>query len=348
MSRTALVALLVAFATSLCAAPAWADGPVGSDPPGNYPLGAMPSACYSAPDGATCQNAAISYLDQARASLGQPAYALPANFTSLTPAERAFVLTDLDRTLYGLPAIPGLTDALDSNAAAGVAGDQDPIPTDPNFTYFTSNWAGGYPNIEAAYEAWMYDDGPGSGNIDCTTSNPAGCWGHRHDVLWSFSGSGPLAMGAAAGSDGSGQPGYAMLLGIGTSAYQPVYTYTWAAAQAAAAGSGTGAGAGGSSPQSPPPHPAPPSAHGTTGKPLVAPRLRILHVTAARGTIHVAFTGSHVVCTLARRAGHRWRRVRTSRCTASVTYRHLRRGRYRFRVAAKARSAGVTVTLRRG
>jgi hypothetical protein len=29
----------------------------------------------------------------------------------------------------------------------------------------------------------MYDDGAGSANIDCTPSNPAGCWGHRENIL---------------------------------------------------------------------------------------------------------------------------------------------------------------------
>ena len=51
--------------------------------------------------------------------------------------------------------------------------------------------------FESALEAdfvWMYDDGPGSANVDCTSSDPSGCWGHRHDILWQFSP--PVAMGA--------------------------------------------------------------------------------------------------------------------------------------------------------
>ena len=42
----------------LVAAPAWADGPVGSDPAQNFPLGAMPAACASQPDGAWTAGAA--------------------------------------------------------------------------------------------------------------------------------------------------------------------------------------------------------------------------------------------------------------------------------------------------
>ena len=217
------------------AAPAWADGPVGSDPAQNFPLGGMPIACDSQPAGASCQNAAIYYLDQARASLGEPAYALPADFTSLSPVDQDLILTNLDRTQYGLPAIPGLTAALDSDAVNGVAVDDDPRPSDPNFDYgWTANWAGAFPNMEAAYEGWMYDDGPGGINLDCTPSNMTGCWGHRHDILWSFSGPGALAMGAAAGLDNSGVQGYAMLLGMGNSSYVPTYTDTWTTAQAEA------------------------------------------------------------------------------------------------------------------
>jgi hypothetical protein len=36
--------------------------------------------------------------------------------------------------------------------------------------------------LEAIY-FWMYDDGPGSSNIDCTSSDTSGCWGHRDNVL---------------------------------------------------------------------------------------------------------------------------------------------------------------------
>ena len=36
--------------------------------------------------------------------------------------------------------------------------------------------------LEAVY-FWMYDDGAGSANVDCTPSNHSGCWGHRQNVL---------------------------------------------------------------------------------------------------------------------------------------------------------------------
>jgi hypothetical protein len=39
--------------------------------------------------------------------------------------------------------------------------------------------------LEALY-FWMYDDGPGSANIDCSSSDHSGCWGHRQNVLMSL------------------------------------------------------------------------------------------------------------------------------------------------------------------
>jgi hypothetical protein len=219
----------------------------GSDPAANFPSGSLPAACASAPGGTECVNAAIYYLDQARASLGEPAYKLPADFPSLKPAEQMFILTNLDRLQAGLPPIAGLTNALDHDAqVSGIATDEDPTPSDTSEMHaYTSNWAGGYPNGPLAYEAWMYDDGLGSPNVTCTATHPSGCWGHRHDILWEFDQTDVLAMGAAAGKDPGGFPSYAMILfagfppdpGIDDPGYQPVYSYTWQ--QAVDDGAGT-------------------------------------------------------------------------------------------------------------
>ena len=436
-------------ASLLIAAPAWADGPpTGSDPPQNFPMGPMPMACSSQPAGASCQNAAIYYLDQARASLGQPAYALPADFTSLSPVEQDLILTDLDRAQYDLPAIPGLTTELDTDAAQGVAVDDDPRSSGQNLASWNSNWAGAFSNMEAAYEGWVYDDGPGSTNLDCTPSDMSGCWGHRHTILWDFSGTGALAMGAAAGLDNSGVQGYAMLVGMGDSSYVPTYTFTWSAAQADGAGSHTyspgtpqmtveiemdgepgtvsdgqgqtcssgtcdfleplgqpvtltatpaagsvfsewfgscsgsgvctitpeqswtgigafftsvgsggssGSGGGGASGSGGSSGFAGSSglggssgSGGQTGIPGAAATLRISRLTTSRATIHVALRGSHLVCTLSRRAGRRWERLHASSCGASVTYRHLTAGQYRLTVTSHTSSASRIVILRHG
>lgn len=239
-----LLTLTAVLVCALCSV-AFADGPVGADPQSNFPVNQLPQSCNQ-PTSAACLDASVSFLNQARAGLGQGPYQLPADFDSLTPQIQQFVLTNLDRILYGLPPITGITAGLSQDAMGGVQNDTDPHPTDPRFNYWTANWAGGFENVVLAYEAWMYDDGPGSGNLDCTSPTASGCWGHRHDVLWSFAGTGALAMGSAVGNDPSATPGYATVIGEGDAgSYQPTYTYTWS--QAVADGAGTGSGAVGSS-----------------------------------------------------------------------------------------------------
>src|SRR6202035_1592190 len=145
VARGTLTALAIALA-GVIAHGAAAQGPVGPDPGFNFPVGALPATCSQPPAGAACIRASVAYLDGARAKLGQPRYVLPRNFVSLSPPEQAFVLTNLDRILYRLAPIPGLTAALDRAASAGVRAQTDPQPGSGWYA-FTSNWAEGYPNI---------------------------------------------------------------------------------------------------------------------------------------------------------------------------------------------------------
>ena len=238
--------VLVVLAACICA-PSAAASWAGSDPAANYEPGAMPGACTTAPTGATCVNAAVYYLDKARAALNQPAYKLPADFPSLTPAEQVLILTNLDRILYGLPPLAGLTAPLNADAAAGVAANDDPSPSAglSELNGWTGNWAGGYDNVVLAYEGWTYDDGVGSPNDSCSSQDTTNCWGHRHDILWEFADGDVLAMGAASGTGPGGSTSYAQLLvggypaGGGDPGYQASYTYTWS--QAVADGAGTNA-----------------------------------------------------------------------------------------------------------
>lgn len=46
---------------------------------------------------------------------------------------------------------------------------------------------------------WMYYDGPGSSNRDCSAAGQPGCWGHRHNILARWSD--PLAVGAGSRGD---------------------------------------------------------------------------------------------------------------------------------------------------
>jgi hypothetical protein len=308
------------LACASLAAAAIATSYAGGDPSRNYPTPSMPGACAS-PTSARCVQAAVEYLDAARANLGEPAYRLPRNFTSLTPAEQGFVLANLDRLLYGLRPITGMTAALDRDAAGGVRRDQDPQPSDPDFNAWTANWAGGYVNLPEAYGAWMYDDGAGSSNLDCSARHRDGCWAHRHDVLWRFPGSARLAMGVAAGTDSDGMSGYAMILGAGGGSYRPVYTFTWAQAVAQGAGRTTASTRTGAAA----------TAHATSAPARV--RIRSLRVRGHR--VWVRLRAPHpnsLRCALTRRRYGHWSAPRYRRCTTSTRFRRLRAGHYRLRV----------------
>jgi hypothetical protein len=340
--RTRIVLLVL----SLCcwtAAPALGDGPVGQDPSSNFSPALLPPQCDTDPTGTVCVEAAVTYLNTARAHLGLGPYVLPNNFDSLTAAEQALVLTDLDRTQYGLPPIPGLTDALNRDAAAGVQSDGDPGTSGSSYIGSTSNWAGGYQNMPLAYEAWMYDDGPGSGNLDCRNAGASGCWGHRHDVLWSFTGGGALAAGAAAGKDSGGMTGYTLLLAEGDRSYRPAYTYTWAQAVAAGAGGPLGSGSSGSGSSG-----SSGSGRNQTGSASHAKvRIKRLRVRGHRVSVAIMAPGRvRLHCSLARKAGRRWEAYRLSGCTRSFTITNVPAGRWRLRVSAKAGSATGYFTVR--
>lgn len=234
LAAIGLTQLVMGAGAALAANP-W----VGPDPAKNYPLGQLPSACFSKPTSASCINAGVYYLDRARAALKIGPYKLPANFAGLTPTQQTLILTNLDRTYYKLPPVAGVTAGLSQDAMAGVSADTDPHSTVPGVVQWTANWAGGYPNIVLAYEGWMYNDGLGSPNIGCAKS-PSDCWGHRHDILWKFTVTGPLAVGVAAGRDPHGTTGFAMLLGRGNPGWNPgKYVYTWSQAVKDGAGKHT-------------------------------------------------------------------------------------------------------------
>src|SRR5271154_2108407 len=223
-----VVSLLALEVSSAAAAP---------NPAQNIPMGSLPSSCRQAPLASPCEEAVIADLNGARKDMSLSPYYLPPNFISMSPERQTFVLSNLDRLAYSLAPVTGLNDALDASSAEGVEDDSDPWPpeelTPGGPVYgFSSNWAGGFVNVLAAYYDWMYDDGYGSPNGDCTSPGAPGCWGHRQDVLASFSSEsrGFTSMGAAAGSDRSGWAGYAMLVAFTLSA--PAYNYTWTSALA--------------------------------------------------------------------------------------------------------------------
>jgi hypothetical protein len=188
----ALAALAAAASLPAWGAPASAQVTL-ADPPANVArTAAMDLACQAGP-GPSCQQAVVEAIDQARAAEGVRPLVLPAGFASLTVPEQLLVLADLERVDRGLPGFSGLSSALDALAEAGAAANTDPVG--PAGSDWGSNWAGGEASALLADYDWMYDDGTGSPNMDCTASNPSGCWDHRNNILGNY---GPYpSMGAA-------------------------------------------------------------------------------------------------------------------------------------------------------
>jgi hypothetical protein len=155
--------------------------------------------CPAAPMTMACATEQLSAINNARSVEGvaQPMTMNVSAFLGLTAPEQLFVITNLERTARGLPAVQAMTAQLDTAAATGAAADGDPSLTgwtltgNRDVTEWSSNWAGDVSNLGADY-FWMYDDGPGL-NIDCPTAGAAGCWQHRANVLMAA----PSASGCA-------------------------------------------------------------------------------------------------------------------------------------------------------
>ncbi len=194
-------------------------------------------------ESAPCIAAATQATTAARAAEGLGAMVLPSNYSTLSPAEQLFVLIDVERVDRGLPPVAGMVAQLDTDAQNAAAANADPtpasVPPGTTVTSWASNWAEAAGPLGSNYD-WMYDDGPGSGDIGCSAANPGSCWGHRDNEL-GFNASkiaashATLVMGAAEVTLASDSPwtSDAVLFALMTGS--PTYTYTWAQAQAAGA-----------------------------------------------------------------------------------------------------------------
>ncbi|MHB8440325.1 MAG: hypothetical protein ACYDD4_14370 [Acidimicrobiales bacterium] len=205
----------------------------GTLPPNNPSQNVAPNPNFlndcqgaSYDDSSSCVNATLQAIANAREQEGLPGMDLPTNWSSLSPAQQEFVVTNLERTVRGLAPLSAMATALDQASVSGAEQSQDPSP--PNgfpWSSWGSNWAGAVGNALEADYFWMYDDGEGSSNIDCTPSNTSGCWGHRDNVLMNLS-CNPCLMGTGYVSNGyQGYPSWAELL-VDTSG-SPQLDYTW-------------------------------------------------------------------------------------------------------------------------
>lgn len=162
-------------------------------PSGLYNCDPMSTTISSA-----CLSGALSDFNAARRKEGLAAMVLPSNFTSMSVPNQLFTLTNIERRDRGIP-----TFLLQSSTLSSIALYAANRAIDPIFPSWAreggSNWASPKNTLWADF-VWMYDDGIGSGNLDCTTSNTSGCWGHRNNILGSYGW--PRIMGSALGSTG--------------------------------------------------------------------------------------------------------------------------------------------------
>lgn len=156
---------------------------VSANPSTNLPDTFLSTCYWSGYASLTCGQAEIAAIDSARSGEGLGPLAWPAALSGLSEAEQEFVVADQERVSRGLPAIAGLTAAANQSATDGAQSNTDPDGLNvPGAIAYGSNLADGYGSLGAMFD-WMYNDGPGSFNIDCPTSSSPGCWVHRDDIL---------------------------------------------------------------------------------------------------------------------------------------------------------------------
>lgn len=164
----------------------------------------------------------LAGIDACRAAEGIGPLVLPRNWGSLTQVQQGFVVINLERVNRGLPAIVGLSAPLDALASAGAS-----AGTDPSFPSGSASgggiWAGSYSVLGADY-MWMYVDGPGGNNLDCTSSNSSACWGHRDIILWDRTSGTIVSGGGFATAGGTDSLAYLVLTGYSASNL----SFTWA------------------------------------------------------------------------------------------------------------------------
>jgi hypothetical protein len=190
---TALALAAAPFLVALPAAGATVRAASLTNPPANVDRPASMNQACAQGENSGCESAVLQAIDSARALEGVGPMTLPADYATLTEPEQLLVVADRERVDRGLPGFVGLSPDLNADAQAGANADNDPVG--PANTDWGSNWAGGEADVLMADFDWMYNDGAGSDNIDCTSASASGCWDHRENVLGNY-GATP-SMGAA-------------------------------------------------------------------------------------------------------------------------------------------------------
>lgn len=200
-----------------------------ANPPANV-LPIAPHPCFGGLSSA-CVEGWLESINHARALEGVAPMELPSNFESLPPFAQTFVLVNLERTARGVPPMVALVSPLDAVAQGGANRNGDPSLAGLGTS--ASIWSGGHASSLGAMYDWMYDDGPGSSNVDCPPSGGGGCWGHRDAILGSYNGcSGLCFMGSGYNAHSFGPGSWAAVFTTGDRYNAEQVVMTWQAEEA--------------------------------------------------------------------------------------------------------------------
>jgi hypothetical protein len=192
------------------------------------------------PNSNTCLSRALNAINNARAAEGVRPMVLPVNFAHMSIPRQTFVVTNLERVDRGLRPIRGLTKRLNANARHAAVRNADPtligaVMALLGVREYGSIWAGDFGPLASDFD-WMYNDGYSAGgsiNLDCHAPSSAGCWGHRHVILDTYSGM-PTLMSGVGTTDQAGSSLAQIFVGSAKRAFSFVYTWKQALAHGAA------------------------------------------------------------------------------------------------------------------
>ena len=185
----AVIGAVVLMGSALVVVPKSPAGAAPILPPSNPAVNVQPQVvpdCTYSPINdvsAACTDSILHNINYGRSLEGLGPMVLPGTYSTDSVAVQQLIITDKERGDRGLSEFSGLDPLLNAAAQVGATNEADPTPPGGyQFTSWGSNFALDYTALGADF-AWMYDDGWGGTNLDCTSPSAQGCWGHRDNIL---------------------------------------------------------------------------------------------------------------------------------------------------------------------
>ena len=177
-----------------------------ANPAVNIPPLVVPRCTPSPVDdtSAGCIDSVLHNINYARSLEALGPMVLPGSYAGDSVPLQQLIIADEERGDRGLPEFAGLDPALNAAALSGAQDNEDPsTPAGYEDNGGGANFALDSTPLGADY-AWMYNDGYGGTNLDCTSAGAPGCWGHRDNILgpWTTTLSQTAQMGDADTSTG--------------------------------------------------------------------------------------------------------------------------------------------------